>query len=89
VWSSEHPTQDGWYWFYGRLSAADEPTILPVRVHLLLGVFGERCTYYHAAFFEGQSIKEGFWLPMPTPELPREITVKNNDSGTTFVWGGE
>lgn len=70
AWSEEWPTEPGWYWFYGWMTAYGKQnfprTLYPVQakvglhgIHLVTG-----CDFIY------RSDAEGWWLPLVPPELP-------------------
>jgi len=75
AWSSEWPTEPGFYWFYGELtpSAPKRMTVMAVRPAegegLPLPVYGVDVFGFDKRFwqFEGMS---GLWLPATLPPTP-------------------
>lgn len=57
TWSSDPPTEPGWYWWSGDLDK-------PVRV---LDIRGSMCTARHGVLLYGS----GAWLRIKTPEVPK------------------
>ncbi len=74
VWTSEYPTNPGWYWFYGRHYGDEKHSMGVVNVFPIQnGV----CHTLNGQFMFKQDKHEGVFSPIDKPVISAEIAGGN------------
>lgn len=73
-WTTEWPTEPGWYWFYGRLSAIATRMDASPRLYSVLVRKGSNHFAYIAegSFVYQEEGAVGKWIAADVPEIPGE-----------------
>lgn len=87
-WTTELPTETGWYWFYGQQFKDSKPGLQTIQV--VSGRNGP-VRVCGAAFMYGSELgKMRFFKKMETPELPKgEDEIQREDKRAAELWQRE
>lgn len=73
-WTAEWPTEEGWYWFYGkRFGSSSTKMLQPVEVILAGRGDTSHLVYINSGnFMYKQEGARGLWMPLAPPPVPEE-----------------